>query len=220
VADSDRFRELHAILTRLGYRSLPVMEHTPWVKAVPLGNGNREVKLDLLLGPYEAYRTNLKVRKPRVKPKAVGDLPLHSYGTDEALTIDDSPIRISLEGTLSDGSAYAGTVFVPEAFPYLLMKLHAYRDRRGDERKDLGRHHALDAYTAIGLATEAEYAHAVELARRHRTEPAVVAAAEIVRSDFSFPDAPGMLRLREHPLARDNLSYAEWMAVLAELFTP
>ena len=36
------------------------------------------------------------------------------------------------------------------------VKLSAFADRKADENKDLGRHHALDAYTIAGMMTERE----------------------------------------------------------------
>ena len=64
------------------------------------------------------------------------------------LHLEDRPTEIPVEGETSDGSRYSGTVFVPEAFPYLMMKLHAFGDRKNDANKNVGRHHALDAYTS------------------------------------------------------------------------
>jgi hypothetical protein len=43
---------------------------------------------------------------------------------EEALHIEDAPIGVQVAGVTSDGRLYSGTVYVPEAFPYLLMKLH------------------------------------------------------------------------------------------------
>jgi predicted nucleotidyltransferase len=61
---------------------------------------------------------------------------LHAYVTDEAIALDTDPLSVSLEDGVS--------VWIPNAFSFLLMKLHACADRLDDEDKQLGRHHALD----------------------------------------------------------------------------
>jgi hypothetical protein len=75
------------------------------------------------------------------------------------------------------------------------MKLSAFADRKADENKVLGRHHALDAYTIVGMMTEAEYERARMLADRSRSEPHFVWVCDVVAAEFSGPTALGMLRL-------------------------
>ena len=107
---------------------------------------------------------------------------------------------------------------MPEAFPYLMMKLHAFGDRKGDTNKDLGRHHALDVYAIVGMMTEAEFERARRLGVEDREEPHVERARAIVGADFSSPTAVGLLRLREHPLFVDQFMTGDLASVLAELF--
>ena len=100
-----------------------------------------------------------------------------------------------------------------------MMKLHAFDDRKEDERKDVGRHHALDLYTIGGLMTEPEYEGAVRLGRESRENPQVQRAREIVAGCFSEPGAIGLLRVREHPLFRPDFNLPDFLGVLAEVFT-
>jgi hypothetical protein len=98
------------------------------------------------------------------------------------------------------------------------MKLHAFGDRKGDENKNLGRHHALDVYNIVGMMTEGEYARAKAFGAADRGEPHVARARAIVPEDFSSPTATGVLRLREHPLARPDFRIEEFVGVLGEVF--
>ena len=38
-----------------------------------------------------------------------------------------------------------------------MMKLFAFRDRKEDRDKNLGRHHALDLYAIVAMQVESEY---------------------------------------------------------------
>lgn len=72
----------------------------------------------------------------------------------------------------SNGDLFAATVYVPEAFPYSMMKLSAFADRKNDAGKDLGRHHTLDAYAIVGMMSEREYDRALACARSRRRSSA------------------------------------------------
>jgi hypothetical protein len=176
----------------------------------------QEVKLDVLVGPLGPDRSTMKVSPPRVRPK--GDVQFHAHMVEEALHIEEQPLGISVAGRTSDGRPFSGTVCVPEAFPYLLMKLHAFSDRKGDENKNLGRHHALDVYTIVGMMTGGEYARAKAFGAADRDEEHVVRVRSIVSEDFSSETSLGVLRLREHPLFRDEFRIKDFIALLREFF--
>ena len=209
---------LVAAIVRLGYVPVEEARYFQWKRPVVVGGVTQEVKLDALVGPLGDRRAKLQVNPPRVRPKGKG-LGFHAHQSDEALFLEDAPIRIELRGSRSTGEAYTGTAYVPEAFPYLLMKLSAFADRKADANKDLGRHHALDAYTIVGMMTEWEYDRARVLAGRSRSEPHFIRVCDVVAAEFSGPTAAGMLRLREHRLFRDDFRLAEFAATLAEIFS-
>jgi hypothetical protein len=152
----------------------------------------------------------------RPRGESVG---FHAHQTDEALFIEDAPIAIELSGTRSTGEEHAAKVYVPEAFPYLMMKLSAFADRKLDANKDLGRHHALDAYAVVGMMTEPEYDRARMLAAQSRADPHFARVREVVAAEFASPTMLGVLRLREHRLFRDDFRLAEFTAVLGEIFS-
>ena len=218
LADLARTKEVAAAITGLGYVPVEEAKYLQWKRSVAVGGVEQEVKIDVLVGPLGKYRAGLKVSEPRVRPK--GDIKFHAHTVEEAVHLEDQPVAVEVEGVTSDGSSYKGTVFVPEAFPYLMMKLHAFGDRKRDQNKNLGRHHALDVYNIVGMMTEMEYERARAFGAADKDEPHVQRARKIVREDFSGLTATGVLRLREHPLARDDFRIEEFIGVLREVFPP
>src|SRR5262249_18965516 len=150
------------------------------------------------------------------RPK--GDIKFHARRTEEAVHVEADRIALALTGARSGGEPYRETVYVPQAFPYLMMKLHAFDDRKDEEAKDAGRHHALDLYTIVGMMTEPEYERAKELGSMHADNLHVRRARQIVQNHFSGADDLGMLRVREHKLFRPDFRLGEFGAVLREIF--
>ena len=109
-------------------------------------------------------------------------------------------------------------IHLPQPFTYLMMKLFAFRDRKDDADKDLGRHHALDLYTIIAMQVESEYQESLRLGNLYGKDGHVEAAREIIRSDFAEPTSIGVIRLREHPLFRPEFPVPDFLAVLGEIF--
>jgi hypothetical protein len=217
LADKSRTAALVEAIQRLSYMPVEEAKYFQWTRSVEVSGVKQEVKLDALVGPLGESRAKLQVNPPRVRPKGKS-VGFHAYQTDEALYLEEAPISIELRGPRSGGDEYAATVFVPEAFPYLLMKLSAFADRKEDANKDLGRHHALDAYTIVGMMTEAEYDRARELAGRSRTDEHFGRVCGVVEAEFAGPTALGVLRLREHRLFRDDFRVGEFIGVLGEIF--
>jgi hypothetical protein len=216
LADLSRTREVADAIKRLGYTVVEEAKFLQWKRRLEVAGVTQEVKLDVLVGPLGEYRKRMKVSRPRARPK--GDIEFHAYAVEEALHVEEGQLAVPLDGLTSTGERYAGTVYVPDAFPYLMMKLHAFRDRKDDADKDLGRHHALDVYTVVGMMTEAELNRAVAFGAADREDGHVRRAAEIVGEDFSGETALGVLRLLEHRLARPDFELREFLAVLRDVF--
>jgi hypothetical protein len=216
LADLPRTRAVAEAIKRLGYEVVEEAKFLQWKKPLVVGGVVQEVKLDVLVGPLGRHRRSMKVSAPRARPK--GKIEFHAHPVEEALHIEDEPLGVEVAGRASDGEGYSGTVFVPEAFPYLLMKLHAFSDRKGDADKDLGRHHALDVYTVVGMMTEREYGRARAFGAADAGDEHVRRAREIVAADFSSTTSEGLLRMREHALFRPEFRTGEFMSVLREVF--
>lgn len=205
-------------IRRLGYVPVATAEYFQWRRPIEVAGVTQEVKLDALVGPLGDHRAKLQVKSPRVRPKGKS-VGFHAHQTDEALFLEEAPIAIELGGRRSTGELCTGMAYVPEAFPYLLMKLSAFADRKEDGNKDLGRHHALDAYSIVGMMTEAEYDRARALAERSRSDPHFMRVCDVVAADFASPTSMGMLRLREHRLFREEFRLDEFASVLGEIFS-
>jgi hypothetical protein len=97
------------------------------------------------------------------------------------------------------------------------MKLAAFHDRKDDQRRDVGRHHAMDLYRTVALVTEPEHERAALLLARHEHGATVERARQIVAEDFRSPTAIGILRLQEHPLYQSAFPVADFIRELHAL---
>ncbi len=197
-----RFRE---ILDGLGYKPIPTARFMHFEKQVSQGC----VRVELLTGPIASELLD-KVRlqkRPRVRPK--GEVELHAYLHEEAVALDVEPLSLPVGEVM---------VLVPNAFSFLVMKLHACHDRLDDEDKQLGRHHALDVYRLLAMLSEPELELVRKLRRVHRENPAVTRAAEIATDVFGHITSRGTLRMREHALANTDMQIERALELLHDLF--
>jgi hypothetical protein len=217
LSDLTRTRKVREAILRLGYTPVEDAKFLQWEREILISGVPKEAKIDVLVGPLGAFRSKLKVSKPpRVRPK--GEIEFHAHMVEEAISLEDQPITIEVTGVRSTGEPYRGTVGVPEAFPYLMMKLHAFVDRKADDKKDLGRHHALDGYTIVGMMTEPEYERAKRIGSDRSGDPYVKRARAVVSEDFSAETGTGILRLKEHRLFRPDFQLDQFRQVLREVF--
>jgi hypothetical protein len=239
LADWNRTRAVAKAIRRLGYTEK--VKYLQWKREITVAGVPQEVKIDFLVGPLGDHTEKLYTKKmPRVRPKQ--SIEFHAHAVEEAIHLEDEPIVITLAGNRSTGERHTATVNIPHPFSYLMMKLHAFDDRKDDADKDLGRHHALDLYTIVGMMTEEEYERAKELATAHAVDEHVRRACAIVRDHFPgrpigppIPGAPwtlrsieqghysgtpamGVIRIREHTLFREEFHLEEFTSVLGEIF--
>jgi len=206
VVDIKHMVRLREVLDELGYKPDDRARFMHFEKPVSQGH----VRVELLTGPIAPELVD-KVRRnklPRVRPK--GDVELHAYLTEEAIALEVEPLSVVLEDGVS--------VLIPNAFSFLLMKLHACRDRLDDEDKQLGRHHALDVYRVLAMLSEPEDQLVRRLRRDHRDSAAVKRAAGIAADIFADITSRGALRMREHALASSNMQVERALELLHDLF--
>ncbi len=213
----DAVKEIQEQIELLGFAPVVGAEYLQWIRQDEEG---REVKVDLLCGPVGDHEDKLHTKNPpRVRPKAPKNtLRFHTRRTDEALELDAHAEKMTVEGRCSDGAAEARPIYIPHPFTYLMMKLFAFDDRKEDDQKDVGRHHAMDTYRIVGMMTEPEYEETIALGQKHQTDPRVIRVQQIVRDHFAERTALGMLRLREHNLFREEFQVNDFGAVLSEVF--
>ena len=216
LCDLQSMKAVAAALDRLGYEVVPEAKYMQWKKHFDLHGQDREVKVDLLVGPLGQFRERLHVKGVRARP--IGPIKLHAHTLEEAVHIDESPVTLTISGNRSNGEPAEAQIHVPQPFTYLMMKLFAFRDRKMDEDKDLGRHHALDLYTIIAMQVESDYQESLRLGNLYAGDTHVETAREIIRSDFAEPTSIGVIRLREHLLFQPEFPVPDFLAVLSEIF--
>jgi hypothetical protein len=214
---SHMLKPLREALTRLGYKEVEGAQKYQFILPT-LERGSRgAIKVDLLTGPQSEFAgSTARADERRVRPSP--SIDLHAHPVDEALTLEEGLLFVKLEGTTSQGAQHQAAVHIPLTLTSAMMKLFAFRDRFEDSDKEFGRYHALDLYTIVALATEAEWETSLSLVSKHRSAPKMVEAGEIVRSFFASLSAPGVLRLRENPYYRPELQLQDFLSALHELF--
>jgi hypothetical protein len=219
LTDLGRTRLVEGAIRRLGYTVVEEAKFLQWKRKVRVGSGPQlqEVKIDVLVGPLGGYRKQLHVKMPRVRPK--GSLKFHARAVEEAIHIEDEPFTVTISGKRSTGEPHTGTVHVPQAFPYLMMKLHALNDRETKGDVDRAENHALDLYTIVGMMIEREYERAKQFSASQAANEYFRRACSIVGNHFSGTTAAGVLRLREHKLFREEFLLDEFRSVLGEIFS-
>ncbi len=164
------------------------------------------MKIDLLTGPRSRFEgTSAKVDDRRVRPQPSVDL--HAHPVEEALTLEEGLLAVTIQGQTSGEVEYEGTVYLLHPMTSAMMKLFAFRDRADDQDKDFGRYHALDLYSVLALASEAEWEEALTLFQRHRETPVFVEAANIVEGRFSSLTSEGCCGCARVPTAGRNCSW-------------
>ena len=217
LIQSDKLKSLAAALIRLDYQVVAGAEKYQFVKPGVGGIEAGSIKIDILTGPQSCFRgTKVKTDNRRARPRpSVG---LHAHPVDEAPTLEEGLLMITLNGNLSSGNSSQVEVFLPNPFTSLMMKLFAFRDRIDDADKDFGRYHALDMYTILATTMEIEWDQALELRDRCKKEKYVIEAGDLVTEYFSDLDRFGMIRMRESPYYRSELQLDEFMSALREIF--
>lgn len=216
LVNAERVRVFQQQIERLEFTPVEDAKYFQWKRTDAEG---REVKIDLLCGPIGACSDQLHTNSlPRVRPKAPKNtLRFHARRTEEAIELDSRAVAIQIEGECSDGARTQSTIYLPHPFTYMMMKLFAFDDRKDDEKKDVGRHHAMDLYRIMAMMTENEYEDSVSLGKSYRDDPRMERARQIVADHFANATDFGLLRLREHLLFREEFDIEEFSAVLNEI---
>lgn len=141
ISDPEKTSPIREALNRRGYE--PVAKHFQFQRDTNYMGGIKKVKVDFLAAPVpDELQAKVKADQVRIRPR--GGEGLHAHVTPEALTVEESLVPVDIGE--DDASL---TIYLPHPFSYLLLKLHALRDRVYDEETDYGRHHAFDLYSII-----------------------------------------------------------------------
>lgn len=216
VADARLMGIVRAALDQLGYVVVKGSEYLQFDRNI---SATQVVKIDLLTAQLDVLQDTpaIRVDSRRAGPSMADRPQLHAHPTDGALALMEAPLALHLIGKLSSDREYSAQVRIPHPFSYLLMKLTAYRDRRHDIDKDLGRHHALDVFRIVAMLTERENDQFHQRMRRFVNNPQVRSCANLVRSSFTHASAPGVLAMREHPLWQNDPQLDVFILTISEL---
>ena len=217
LIESHRLKPLASALKQLGYEAIPGAEKYQFAKPGPDGGADGGFKIDLLTGPESRFAgTTAKTDGRRVRPKPSVDL--HAHSVNEALTLEDQLLRMTIHGKTSTGFDHQGDIYLPHPLTFVMMKLFAFRDRLNDPSKDNGSYHALDLYSVLAMTSEQEWEQALEMRKAHQSQQIMLEASQVVSQHFSSSERLGMLRLRESPYYRREFQLEEFSRAMCELF--
>ena len=215
LVDIEKLRLIKVALDTLGYDPIPGAEYMQFVKIL---ENDRSVKVDFLTGPLEEFQNDrrLRVDERRIQPR--NSVGLHAHRTDEAVAFQKALMELTVDGILSSGYPYSGTIYIPQSFTYLLMKLFAFRDQMNDQDKNNAQHHALDLYRILAMLTKVEYDLVKKFVGYYRDNPVVTEARQIIKHHFNSTESLGSLRLREHDLFMPEMDLAAFLGAFGDLF--
>jgi hypothetical protein len=161
------------------------------------------VEVDLLTAPPREEQAE-QVKQSGIRARPRESPGIHGRVAEEARSIDRDAIPIDL----SDPADAHGigledpTIYIPSSFNYLILKLHAFADRKDDEDADLGRHHAMDIFTTVTDMSETDWETAEQHFDEECEEPYLQQAIDIQRRHFSGERDLGILRMQENQTYR------------------
>ncbi len=217
LMESEKLKPLADAIAKLGYEVVRGAENYRFVKRGPGGTEAGSLKIDILTGPQKRFE-GTPVRTDNRRAKPTPSVGIHAHPVDEALTLENELLPITLDGNLSSGAPWKAEIFVPHSFTFLMMKLFAFRDRLDDANKEYGRYHALDLYMILATTTEKEWKTALQMRDQHDGDPIIDETGQLVSVYFSTLENLGMIRLRESPYYRTQMQLLEFMSALQELF--
>jgi len=210
-------KPLAEALDELKYKPVSGAEKYQFEKPGPGGGKAGSIKIDFLTGPESRFQgSRVKTDSRRARPDP--SIGIHAHPVNEAPTLEERLLPVTLAGKLGSGEAWQAEIFLPHPYTFLMMKLFAFRDRLNDVDRKLGRYHALDLYTILATTMEDEWKQALELRDQRRDEPYIKEAGGLIAKYFSALGSLGMIRLRESEYYRPTLQLDEFMSALRELF--
>ena len=140
----------------------------------------------------------MKVKGPRIRP--LDSENIHARLSKEAQAVDRGRISIDLSEPAAqlDIDLDNPTVYIPSSFNYLVLKLHAFSDRKDDQQADQGRHHALDIFTTVTDMSKTDWENAEQHFEDECEKPYLQEAINIQQQYFAGKNDLGIIRIREN----------------------
>ncbi|MBU2493329.1 MAG: hypothetical protein KJ571_11945 [Bacteroidetes bacterium] len=198
IVDSEKITTLRDSLEHLGYKPKPNALYFQFIKEVKINDSTREIEIDILSQPpQDKDLQKTKIRNFRINPINIDNF--HARLANEAKGINFGQLPVESFSETSGGEKISN-IFVPSSFNYIILKLHAFRDRKDDESVDLGRHHAYDIFAIVTDMDKNDWDNAVEHFNDEKESDYIKSSIEIVTEFFSSPTSLGILRLQENQL--------------------
>lgn len=197
IADASQMDRIRDALDDLGYEA--TTEYFQFARHA--GDSGQDVEIDLLTAPpSDEHADAVKQRGIRVRPRA--SKGIHGRLAKEAQSIDRDAISIDLSAPANRYDIDVGkpTIAIPSSFNYLVLKLHAFSDRKEDATADYGRHHAMDIFTTVTDMSETDWETAKQHFDEECEEPYLQQAIDIQREYFGQPTGLGILRMQENEI--------------------
>jgi hypothetical protein len=217
LANSEKLRLFAKALDRLEFIPVETAKYYQFIRLFEGGVVPQKVKIDLLSGPPNDV-SGLRLEDNRRIKSRDTTIAVHTRRTEEAVAIQEEAIVIKIQGYRLNGGEAQGIVFLPNTFSYLLMKIHAFRDKEEGGDRESASKHAADLYQILALTTEVEWEAAKRLRLQHSLNPSVQKAEEIVREQFTASEQLGVIRLREYSSFFRQVIPTDFSSILTELF--
>lgn len=195
IANAEKMNALRDVLKAAEYK--PTVNFFQFERQIKNQPFSGSAKVDLLAAPPKSV-DDVKIKRPRIRPR--GSEKIHGYLTDEAAGIGIEAISIDLSNHTTNTADEDAQVCIPSSFNYLILKLHAFYDRkdRSDPGSDEGRHHAFDIFRIITDMRPKDWETAVRHIEQDGDAEYVQNAAKIQRNHFADDTSEGVIRLMEN----------------------
>ena len=186
IVDGQKWSDIRSMLDSNGWTPDDAFLYGHFLKNVE--GTDQTIKLDLLSSiPNQAEL--VRVKGPRIKPSD-SSAKMHARVAVEAAGIELNAITLLLD----NGS----TIRIPSSFNFLILKLHAFRDSIDEERKQFGKHHALDIFRTTLMMRPEDWDAASEHLGDHSNEEYVVEAKRVCGAFFGDATEMGVIRIKEN----------------------
>ncbi len=188
ISDGMKTQQIRTVLDDLGY--VAETEHFLFTRAIKTDHATLTVRLDLMAAPIEGeLAENVKISGPRIRANTYARL--HGRLTPEAVFLEDGAMELDISADQS-----GQMVNLPQAFPYLIMKLFALRDGPKSTDPRTAHRHALDLFTIWSTMTEPEFIAAEALRAKYETHPLMTDVRAITADLFKGRDPAALLSMR------------------------
>lgn len=207
IADSSKVGHIRDALDSLGYK--PVTKYFQFSK-VNTSSDSKDILIDILSAPASDNDLDkVKTKGIRIKPEGIEKF--HAYLVNEAKDINLGLIPLNDFSNLSH-SASISNLFILSSFNYIILKLHAFRDRLNDESVDYGRHHVYDVFATVIDMDQTDWENAEHHLSTNSTTDYIQSSRDIITKFFSDKEDLGIIRLRENKLyQREKYEYDNYL---------